>query len=130
MTTRPPSARWFLDRFPDIRASDALEVCATEFFAQGLELDAAGLCWDADLLWDGTQWHARAFRGTGWTRPRAALKRQNKLNAYRVLLTRARYETVIWVPPGDARDPSRDPGGLDAVAAYLLSCGAHRLGAG
>ena len=126
----PATARWFLDRFPDIRASDALEVCATEFFVQGLELDAAGLCWDADLLWDGRQWLARAFRGTAWTRPRAALKRQNRLNAYRVLLTRARYETVIWVPAGDPLDPSRAPAGLDATAAYLLSCGAHRLGGG
>jgi len=31
-------ARWFLDRWPDVRASDALEVVATEFSAQGLEL--------------------------------------------------------------------------------------------
>ncbi len=121
-------ARWFLDRFPDVRASDALEVAATEFFVQGLELDAAGLCWDGDLLWDGAGWQSRAFRGTAWTRPRASEKRENKLNAYRVLLTRARYETVIWVPPGDRRDTTRDPGGLDATADYLLSCGAHRLG--
>ncbi len=121
-------ARWFLDRFPDIRASDALEVAATEFFAQGLELDAAGLCWDGDLVRDATGWQARAFRGTVWTRPRSGEKLQNKLNAYRVLLTRARYETVIWVPRGDATDPSRDPAQLDAIANYLLACGAHRLG--
>ena len=121
-------ARWFLDRFPDVRASDALEVAATEFFAQGLELDAAGLCWDGDLLWDGAAWQARAFRGSAWTRPRAAEKRANKINAYRVLLTRARYETVIWVPPGDPGDPSRCPAALDAVADYLLTCGAHRVG--
>ena len=123
-------ARWFLDRFPDVRASDALEVAATEFFAQGLELDAAGLCWDGDLVWDGAAWQARAFRGTGWTRPGGADKCLNKLNAYRVLLTRARYETVIWVPPGDAADPTRDPAVLDRVADYLLSCGAHRVGGG
>ena len=55
---------------------------------------------------------------------------QNKLNAYRVLLTRARYETVIWVPRGDAADPTRDPAALDAVADYLLACGAHPLGRG
>ena len=120
--------RWFLDRFPDVRASDALEVAATEFFCQGLELDAAGLCWDADLVWDGSAWLARAFRGSSWTRPRSALKLQNKLNAYRVLLTRARYETVIWVPAGDARDPTRAPAQFDAVAEYLLQCGAHRMG--
>ena len=124
------TARWFLDRFPDVRASDALEVCATEFFAQGLELDAVGLCWDTDLLWDGAAWQARAFRGTAWTRPRAALKLQNKLNAYRVLLTRARYETVIWVPVGDPNDVSRAPALFDALADYLLRCGAHRLGGG
>jgi hypothetical protein len=121
-------ARWFLDRFPDIRASDALEVAATEFFIQGLELDAAGLCWDSDLVREGGLWRARALRGTDWTRPRSGEKLQNKLNAYRVLLTRARYETVIWVPRGDAGDPTRDPALLDAVAEYLLACGAHRLG--
>lgn len=121
-------ARWFLDRFPDVRASDALEVAATEFFAQGLELDAAGLCWDGDLVWDGSAWQARAFRGTLWTRPRAAEKGLNKRNAYRVLLTRARYETVIWVPPGDPADPTRNPAALDRTADYLLSCGAHRVG--
>ena len=123
-------ARWFLDRFPDVRGSDALEVAATEFFAQGLELDAAGLCWDGDLLWDGSAWQTRAFRGTSWTRPRSAEKSLNKRNAYRVLLTRARYETVIWVPPGDPADPTRDPAGLDRTADYLLSCGAHRVGGG
>jgi len=31
-------ARWFLDRWPDIRSADALEVLATEFCVQGLEL--------------------------------------------------------------------------------------------
>lgn len=31
-------ARWFLDRWPDIRSADALEVAATEFGVQGLEL--------------------------------------------------------------------------------------------
>ena len=122
------TARWFLDRFPDVRASDALEVCATEFFVQGLELDAAGLCWDGDLLWDGQGWMSRAFRGSGWTQPRAAIKLQNKLNAYRVLMTRARYETVIWVPRGDARDRTRDPERMDQLSEFLLRCGAHRLG--
>ena len=43
-------ARWFLDRWPDVRSSDALEVVATEFSVQGLELDRVGLCWDADLV--------------------------------------------------------------------------------
>ena len=117
-------ARWFLEQPPDIRASGALEVAATEFFVQGLELDAAGLCWDGDLVRKGAAWQARALRGTGWTLPRSPEKLQNKLNAYRVLLTRARYETVIWVPRGDPADPTREPDRLDAVAAFLLECGA------
>ena len=121
-------ARWFLDRFPDIRASDALEVAATEFFVQGLELDAVGLCWDADLIRVDGAWQARRVRGSVWTVPRSAETRINRLNAYRVLLTRARYETVIWVPHGAPDDPTRDPAAYDAVAAFLLACGAGRLG--
>jgi hypothetical protein len=39
------AVRWFLDRWPDVRASDALEVCATEYACQGLELDLVGLAW-------------------------------------------------------------------------------------
>ncbi len=116
-------ARWFLDRFPDIRASDALETAATEFFCQGLELDAAGLCWDGDLVHNGGAWAARAFRGTAWTRI-GTEKSANRLNAYRVLLTRARIHTFIWVPRGDRADLTRDPRLLDDTAAFLLSCGA------
>ena len=47
----------------------------------------------------------------------------NRLNAYRVLLTRARFSTVIWVPQGALRDATRDPARYDAVADYLLACG-------
>jgi len=121
-------ARWFLDRWPDIRSGDALELVATEFAVQGLELDRAGLCWDADLVRAACGWEARRFRGTAWTRA-SAEARSNRINAYRVLLTRARHGTVIWVPRGDPRDPTRDPARYDAVAAYLLACGAAPLDA-
>ena len=47
----------------------------------------------------------------------------NRLNAYRVLLTRARFSTVVWVPQGAARDATRDPARYHAVADYLLACG-------
>ena len=43
-------ADWFLRRWPDIRASDALEVPATQFACQGLELDYVGVCWGNDLI--------------------------------------------------------------------------------
>ena len=50
-----------------------------------------------------------------------------------MLLTRARYETVIWVPRGSRRDDpwhdaTRDAAELDAVADFLLACGARPLG--
>ena len=44
-----------------------------------------------------------------------------------MLLTRARYETVLWVPRGDAADRTRDPAALDLLAARLLRCGARSL---
>lgn len=122
-------ARWFLDRWPDVRASDALEVVATEFSAQGLELDHAGLCWDADLVRVAGEaaWRVRSFRGTAWQVPRGAEAIANRVNTYRVLLTRARYDTVIWVPRGNPLDATRDPTLLDEVAAFLERCGARPL---
>jgi hypothetical protein len=119
-------ARWFLDRWPeDVRASDALETMATEFACQGLELDAAGLCWGGDLVRVGAAWQVRDFRGTKWQVAREGDRRENRLNTYRVLLTRARLLTVIWVPRGDAADRTRAPEEMDAVAAFLIACGAR-----
>ena len=118
-------ARWFLDSWPDIRSADALEVAATEFGVQGLELDHAGLCWDLDLARtpDNQAWQTRAFRATAWTTSRTPEALSNKRNAYRVLLTRARRTMTIWVPRGDARDATRDPARYDAIAEFLRSCG-------
>ncbi len=120
-------ARWFLDAWPDIRSSEALEVLATEFCVQGLELDRVGLCWDADLVRVAGAWQARSFRASAWTLCRTAEACSNRVNAYRVLLTRARHGTIIWVPQGDTRDRTRDPTLYDGVAEHLLSCGAAPL---
>ena len=51
----------------------------------------------------------------------------NQINTYRVLLTRARYETVIFVPGGSDDDPSRSPMAYDDVARFLLDCGIRQL---
>jgi len=119
-------ANWFLKRWPDVRASDALEMPATEFACQGLELDFVGLCWGGDLLWRGG-WHMRNFRGTAWQNIKREDTRSYTLNTYRVLLTRARAETIIWVPQGDAGDKTRAPEEYDATADFLISCGARQL---
>lgn len=117
-------AHWFLDRWPeDVRASGALDTVATEFSCQGLELDYVGLCWGGDLVRLRGLWQARNFVGTAWQRRRAEEAAANRINTYRVLLTRARYETVVWVPRGDAADATRQPTMFDAVAAYLAGCG-------
>lgn len=121
-------SHWVLSRWPDIRSSDALEVVGTEFAVQGLEFDRVGLCWDGDLVRGDTSWEARRFRASTWTRASAAA-RANRLNAYRVLLTRARHGTIIWVPTGSGRDPTRDPARYDAIAGYLHSCGVLPLDA-
>lgn len=124
-------ADWFLRRWPDIRASDALETFATEYDCQGLELDIVGLGWGGDLVWqDG--WTPRRFAGSAWQAVRSAEDRRHILNTYRVLLTRARYETVIWIPRGSRRDApfhdaTRDAAALDAIADLLLACGARPL---
>jgi hypothetical protein len=44
-------------------------------------------------------------------------------NAYRVLLTRARMGMVVFVPQGDANDPTDSPEEFDATAEYLVRCG-------
>ena len=119
-------ANWFLKRWPDVRASDALELPATEFACQGLELDYVGLCWGGDLIWTGA-WTVRRFSGTKWFRSRRQDAQDFQINTYRVLLTRARAETIIWIPEGEAHDATREPELFDRTAAYLLECGARTL---
>jgi hypothetical protein len=119
-------ANWFLKRWPDVRASDALEMPATEFACQGLELDFVGLCWGGDLLWQ-SGWTARRFRGTKWQNVQREEDRAYTLNTYRVLLTRARADTIIWVPQGEAQDKTRCPKEFDEIAAFLVDCGARSL---
>jgi len=120
-------ANWFLKTWPeDVRASDALEIPATEFACQGLELDYVGLCWGGDLYWNNG-WRIRKFSGTKWQNPKGQDAKDYRLNTYRVLLTRARYETIIWVPKGDANDRTREPELFDQTAAFLIACGAIPL---
>ncbi len=120
-------ANWFLKSWPaDVRASDALEIPATEFACQGLELDYVGVCWGGDFVWTG-RWTTRNFSGTKWQYPKRPAAMEFCRNTYRVLLTRARFETIIWIPTGDAADPTREPDLFDQTEFYLLACGARPL---
>lgn len=122
-------ANWFLNNWPDVRASDALELPATQYACQGLELDYVGLCWGGDLIGstDGATWRARKFRGTKWQAVRRPEAIGWRINTYRVLLSRARYETIIFVPEGDAKDATRLPVWFDQVTEFLIAAGATML---
>ncbi len=71
---------------------------ATEFAAQGLELDLAVLAWGTDFLRAEGRWSnalARGYKRGAKVHDPLQLRR----NAYRVLLTRGRDGTVVFVPP-------------------------------
>jgi hypothetical protein len=127
-----PWEHWYLSPETDVRSSFRCEVFATEFEIQGLELDWIGMCWGGDFVWnDGTQWQLRALRygeHTRWTNIKNSEKQSYRRNAYRVLLTRARQGMVIYVPTGDADDPTNRPDEFDATASYLIRCGVISLG--
>ena len=114
---------WFLDGPEDTRSSYYLEDAATEFQVQGLELDWVCVNWDADLRYAKKGWSYYSFRGNSWTTIRSNDRRQFLLNAYRVLLTRARQGMAIFVPPGDGDDPTRWPEFYDATFRYLAEIG-------
>ena len=63
------------------------------------------------------------FRGTRWQSVNDTSRQQYILNAHRVLLTRARQGVVIFVPEGDADDPTRKPKWYDNLYEYFLDCG-------
>ncbi|MBU1101277.1 MAG: DUF2075 domain-containing protein [Bacteroidetes bacterium] len=114
---------WFLNGRDDIRSSGFLEEVATEFDIQGLELDWTCVAWDANLRFNGHSWDYKAFRGTVWQNINDDVRKRYLLNAYRVLLTRARQGMVIFVPEGDPSDETRLPEFYDPIFYYLTSCG-------
>ncbi|NDF85209.1 MAG: DUF2075 domain-containing protein [Gammaproteobacteria bacterium] len=104
---------WYVDDEGSRNSCRQLEEVVTEFAAQGLELDAALLCWGTDLLREENVWstaRARGYKKGSHVRN----PHQLRLNAYRVLLTRGRDGTIIFVPPITE---------LDETWQYLLACG-------
>ncbi len=74
-----------------------LEICITEYEAQGLELDAVLLAWGTDFVLKSGKWSiekARKYRDSNAVRDPFRLR----ANAYRVLLTRGRDAHVVFVP--------------------------------
>jgi len=95
----------------------------SEFGCQGLELDYICLSWGGDLIWSNNRWTPRMMRAPRWQMIHALEKRRSRLNGYRVLLTRGRAGSIIYVPQGDEDDPTRSPMEADAIANTLISAG-------
>lgn len=118
---------WFLNSKDDTRSSYYLEDAATEFQVQGLELDWTCVTWDADLRLQDRGWSFHDFRGSRWTNVNNRDNQRYLINAYRVLLTRARQGMVIFIPPGSRKDPTRSPEYYDGTFSYLAGLGVQTL---
>ena len=138
------AVHWFLDDKTDVRASNYLEDAATEIQVQGLELDYTCLLWDADMRYDKGNWRYYKFSSSGtqtkWTELKDDSENKHEqmkymLNAYRVLLTRARAGMVICVPEGNSHknasgfweDSTRLPEYYDGTYEYLKSIGLKEI---
>lgn len=130
---QPDFVHWFLEDDRDIRSSNALEDTLTEFKVQGLEIDWACVAWDADLRLsqDGKSWqHFQLRSGTKWQNINKPINREYQINAYRVLLTRARQGMIIVVPNGDygvPPDETRKPEWYDGIFNYLKEIGIKEI---
>lgn len=114
---------WFLNDKYDVRSSYYLEDVATEFHIQGLELDWVCIIWDGDLRFSKEGWQTFAFKGSNWQHIHKEERKKYLINAYRVLLTRARQGMVIVVPEGDPEDHTRKAEYYDPTYEYLKSLG-------
>ena len=122
---------WYAEDDVNPNSCRRLREAITQFEAQGLELDAALVCWGNDFLWRQeprtvetdagivtTHWDdslAKRWQKKSNVRNPLMLRR----NTYRVLLTRGRQGGVIFVPPGE---------GFDATYGKLMAAGCEEAG--
>ena len=120
---------WFLNQKDNVDSSYFLEVAASEFKVQGLEIDYSLLAWDADLRRSDDDFDYFKFRGTRWNHVNNLQQQKYLKNAYRVLMTRARQGVVIFIPEGvdPEEDSSRSHFYYDDIYKYLRSCGIIEL---
>lgn len=122
----PNFVHWFLEDSQDIQSSDTLEDALTEFEVQGLEIDWACVAWDADLRLseDKHSWeHFQLRGGSKWQNIKKPVNQEYQINAYRVLLTRARQGIVVLIPEGDDTDTTRKREWYDRTYNYLKGIG-------
>lgn len=133
---------WFLDDKTSVKSSNYLEDAATEIQVQGLELDYTCVLWDADMRYENGEWNFYRFNSntSKWSKQKGETESNQELikymlNAYRVLLTRARSGMIICVPYGNPNktlsgfpeDSTRLPEFYDETYKYLKSIGIEEL---
>ena len=134
---------WFLDDKDSIDSSYSMEIAASEFKVQGLEIDYALVGWDGDLKYDaetGTFICRKFGVSTGEWKPiqgkdneiedsNTETEKRHLINAYRVILTRARQGMVIFVPTGDIseKDKTIPPEAYDETYNFLKEVGIREI---
>ena len=80
-------------------------------------------------MFRGWSWIGLAFtfKGNKWQNIRSEENRAYQINAYRVLLTRARQGMVICVPEGNPADATRLPEFYDGTYEYLKQIGLDEI---
>ena len=136
------AVHWFLEDKTDTRSSNYLEDAATEIQVQGLELDYTCLLWDADMRFENGKWHYYRFNSSSskWVEQIDNSESKHEqmkymLNAYRVLLTRARAGMIICVPEGNEHktrsgfweDSTRLPEYYEGTYKYLKDMGLEEI---
>ena len=122
---------WFLNEPDDIRSSYFLEAVASEFETQGLEVEYAIVAWDADLRIENGVWKAYQMSNRktppNWSIVHNENNKIYMINAYRVLLTRARQGFIIYIPEGTNEDITRVPLNYDETYKFFKKIGFEEI---
>ncbi len=110
--------KWYANSSNSDISCTNLDMVATEFGAQGLELDACLLAWGTDLIRENGIWTNRFASGYR-DKHRIVDAKALRVNSYRVLLTRGRDGCTIFVPPISKK--------MCETYAFLRECGFMEL---
>lgn len=90
--------------------------------------DWSCLVWDGDFRYKDGDWDYYEFNGgSRWNKIKKLERQAYQLNAYRVLLTRARQGMVICVPEGNPDDSTRLPEFYNGTYEYLKKIGFEEI---
>ena len=121
------AVKWFLNDKNDIHSSFYLEDVATEYKVQGLEIDWSCVVWDGDLRYSPGGWKTFSFAGNKWQNIHNLERKKYLVNAYRVLLTRARQGMAVVIPEGSEEDHTRKREYYDVTYNYLKEIGLKEI---